>query len=113
MIDHAAALAIEVAHTAVPASQVVAGSPSTGSVSLGELDGQEYGVWEMTPGAMRDVEADELFVVLFGEARLDLVDDGTTLMLSAGSVARLSAGMHTVWTVVETLRKVYVTPAAG
>ena len=30
--------------------------------------------------------------------------------LSVGSVARLAAGEHTVWTVTETIRKVYITP---
>ena len=30
--------------------------------------------------------------------------------LSVGSVARLAAGEHTVWTVTETIRKVYIAP---
>jgi uncharacterized cupin superfamily protein len=110
VIDHAAAASLPLLHESVPQPQVVAGSPTTGSAPLGEYGGQEYGVWEMTPGAMTDVEADELFIVLSGAATVDLVDDGTTLALSPGSVARLTAGMNTVWTVTETLRKIYVTP---
>jgi uncharacterized cupin superfamily protein len=111
VIDHAAAASLVLEHEAVPAVQVVSGSPTTGSGTLGEIAGQEYGVWEMTPGAMTDVEADEVFVVLSGAARVELVDDGTTVTLAPGSVGRLTAGMNTVWTVTETLRKVYFTPA--
>ena len=44
--------------TPVPAGQVVAGAPKTGSLDLDEDMGM--GIWEMTPGAMRDVEIDEL-----------------------------------------------------
>jgi hypothetical protein len=111
VIDHAVALAVDIPLVPVPAAQLVVGSPSTGSVDLGEFGGQEYGIWEMTPGAMTDVEADELFIVLFGAATVDLVDDGTTITLSPGSVVRLTAGMKTIWTVTESLRKVYVTPS--
>ena len=108
MIDRASRASIDLA--LVPAAQVVAGAPTAGFVELGEFNGQEYGVWEMTPGSMTDVEADELFVVLSGAATVEFVDDGSVVSLGAGSVGRLTAGMRTVWTVTETLRKVYVTP---
>lgn len=99
------AAAVAVAHEPVPADQVVAGAPSTG---IHELD-ERTGVWEMTPGAMSDVEIDELFIVLAGEATVEFVDPALpTIELRAGSVVRLEAGMQTVWTVRETLRKVYV-----
>lgn len=111
MIDPVAAASIDIPLEAVPAEQIVAGSPTAGFVSLGEIAGSEYGVWEMSVGAMSDVEADELFVVLAGAATVDLLDDGSTITLSPGSVGRLTAGMRTVWTVTEPLRKVYVTPA--
>jgi uncharacterized cupin superfamily protein len=97
----------------VPAGQLVAGSPTTGYLELGVFGSQEYGIWEMTPGTMTDVEADEIFVVLFGAATVELVDDGSTLTLGPGSVARLTAGMRTLWTVTETLRKVYVMPVGS
>jgi len=106
--DHEAALAIELEHHAVPSEQLVTGSPTTGTAPLGVFGGREYGVWEMTPGAMSDVEADELFVVLTGRATVEFLDDGTAVQLEPGSVGRLTEGMRTVWTVTETLRKVYV-----
>ena len=109
MIDSAAQAPLDM--SPVAAAQVVAGSPSTGFAELGNFNGQEYGVWEMTPGSMTDVEADELFVVLSGAATVEFVDAGSVVSLAAGSVGRLTAGMRTVWTVTETLRKVYVTPA--
>ncbi|MFT4215217.1 MAG: cupin domain-containing protein [Microbacterium sp.] len=91
----------------VPAAQVVAGSPSTGSVDLDEDMG--FGVWEMTPGAMRDVEVDEVFVVVSGSATVEFVDPALpTIELAPGAIVRLESGMQTVWTVRETLRKVYL-----
>lgn len=96
-------------HEAVAADQVVDGKPRTGVASLGSFGGLEVGVWEMTPGTMRDVESEEVFVVLSGSARVEF-DDGTApLSLGAGDVVRLAAGARTVWTVTETLRKVYLT----
>lgn len=93
----------------VPADQVMAGRPRTGAATLGEFGGVAVGVWEMTPGMMRDVEVDEVFIVLSGSATVEF-DDGTTIFeLRAGDVARLTQGAHTTWTVTETLRKVSLT----
>ena len=89
----------------LPADQVVDGTPATGYVELTET----IGVWEHTPGTSTDVEADEVFVVLSGSAIVSFDDPALEpLELRAGSVARLTAGMRTVWTVTETLRKVYI-----
>lgn len=93
----------------VAAGQTVAGEPRTGATALTSLGGFEVGVWEMTAGVMRDVEADEIFVVLSGRATVTFDDGSPTLELSGGDVVRLAAGAHTVWTVTETLRKVYIT----
>lgn len=96
-------------HKAVEADQAVTGQPRTAVANLGEFGGLEVGVWEMTPGVMRDVESEEIFVVLVGSATVDF-DDGTTpLRLQPGDLVRLAAGARTVWTVTETLRKVYLT----
>lgn len=92
----------------VPADQRVDGAPSTGAVTLGEFGGLEVGIWEMTPGVMSDVEADEVFVVLSGAATVEFADGTAALALGAGNVVRLTAGTETVWTVTETLRKVYL-----
>jgi uncharacterized cupin superfamily protein len=91
----------------VPATQVVAGSPSTGSIDLDEDMG--VGVWEMTAGAMTDVEVDEVFVVVSGSATVEFVTPALpSIELAPGAIVSFEAGMRTVWTVRETLRKVYL-----
>ena len=96
-------------HEPVPNDQVVAGAPATGLVEVDALGDVEVGVWEMTPGAMRDVEADEVFVVLAGRATVTFEEPALpAIELRPGSLVRLTAGMRTVWTVRETLRKVYL-----
>lgn len=92
----------------VPDDQRVGGEPRTGSAVFGTFSGLEVGVWEMTTGTMRDIEADELFVVLSGSAHVDFADGSPALDLSAGDVVRLAAGTHTEWTVHQPLRKVYL-----
>jgi uncharacterized cupin superfamily protein len=110
-VTDAASLSLE--HEPVPADQVVAGSPTTGYAPLDEpADGEragELGVWEMAPGAMRDVEVDEVFIVIAGRATVEFVEPALpAIELRPGSVVRLEAGMSTVWTVTETLRKLFV-----
>jgi uncharacterized cupin superfamily protein len=105
-VVHAAAIDLD--HEPVPADQSVRGQPTTGAATVGEFAGLEVGVWEMAPGVMSDVEADEVFVVLSGSATVEFADGGTTLRLGPGDVVRLAAGTHTEWTVTETLRKVYL-----
>lgn len=113
-VTDAAALPLE--HEPVPADQVVAGSPTTGYAPLDEPAradaggaGGELGVWEMTPGAMRDTEVDEVFLVIAGRATVEFVDPPLpAIELRPGSVVRLDAGMRTVWTVTETLRKLFI-----
>ncbi len=65
----------------------------------------------MTPGVATDVEADEIFIVLSGSATIEFADGTPSLHVGAGDVARLAAGAETVWTVTETVRKVYLTVA--
>ncbi|MGV0991565.1 MAG: cupin domain-containing protein [Mycobacterium sp.] len=106
-VVHAASLFVE--HEPVAPDQVAGGQPRTGVGQLGNFDGLEVGVWEMTPGVMRDVEAEEVFVVLSGAATVEFADGSPTLQLGPGDVVRLAEGAETVWTVAETLRKVYLT----
>ena len=96
-------------HRAVAPDQLVDGQPSTGVEELGRFGGLDVGVWEMTPGVMLDEEADEIFVVLSGSATVEFDDGTTALSLQPGDVVRLAEGAKTVWTVTETLRKVYLT----
>ncbi|WP_144874703.1 cupin domain-containing protein [Microbacterium sp. 1.5R] len=103
------AAALPLAHAPLPASDVVSGSPTTATAALGEIRGVEVGVWEMTPGTASDTEADEIFVVLSGRGRIDFVDPAAPSMeVGPGSIVRLAEGQRTVWTVTETLRKVYI-----
>lgn len=87
--------------------EAVTGAPTAGLVELGTFGEAEYGVWEMTPGTVTDVEGDELFVVLTGDATVRF-EGGETIELRPGSVVRLRAGERTQWEVRETLRKVYL-----
>ncbi|WP_227820214.1 cupin domain-containing protein [Agromyces aureus] len=106
-LTDAAGLAL--AHEPVPADQVVAGAPTTAYLALDASEAGEIGVWEMSVGAMRDVEVDEVFVVLAGDATVEFESPAlASIELGPGSVARLEAGMTTVWTVRETLRKVFI-----
>ena len=116
-VTDAAALPLD--HERVPADQVVAGAPTTAYAALdepgagdaGEGSASELGVWEMTPGAMRDTEVDEVFLVIAGRATVVFIDPALpAIELAPGSLVRLDAGMRTVWTVHETLRKLYVAP---
>jgi uncharacterized cupin superfamily protein len=107
------AATIALTHEPLPASQVVAGSPTTATLVLDERDGREIGVWEIMPGTASDFEVDEVFVVLSGRARVEFtaVAEGAVpppIEISAGSVVRLADGMQTTWTIHETLRKLYV-----
>lgn len=103
------ALALPLDHEALPAGAVVAGAPRADAYELGTFGGVEVGVWEMTPGVASDVEADEIFVVLAGRARIVFLEPAREAIdVGPGSVVRLVAGTRTEWTVTETLRKVYL-----
>jgi uncharacterized cupin superfamily protein len=106
-VVHAATLDLD--HEPVPADQSVRGEPSTAATPVDEFGGLEVGVWEMTPGVMTDVEDDEVFVVVSGSATVEFGDGSHSLRIGPGDVVRLAAGAETVWTVSETLRKVYLT----
>jgi uncharacterized cupin superfamily protein len=112
-IDAAAGLfvtTIPIRTEPIAAEQVRSGSPRAGFVELDETDDRTIGVWEHTPGVSTDVEADEVFVVLSGAGTLEFVEPQVPpIELRPGVVVRLAAGMRTVWTIHETIRKVYVT----
>ncbi|MEV4343672.1 cupin domain-containing protein [Actinoplanes sp. NPDC049596] len=98
-----------VTHEPADPAAVVAGAPTTGTTPITKLGdtGVEIGVWEMSTGAMRDVEVDEVFVVLEGAATI-AVEGAEPVAIKAGDVVRLTAGTATVWTVTSPLRKLYV-----
>lgn len=95
----------------VPAEQRLSGSPITAALELGEFGDAEIGVWEMTVGSMSDVESDEVFVVVSGHGTLELEPggpDAELIELAPGTIVRLAAGTNSIWTITETLRKVYI-----
>jgi uncharacterized cupin superfamily protein len=83
------------------------GEPATRLRELGRLGDLEVGVWEIDPGTAEDVEADEIFVVLSGSGTVRF-DDGEQIALRPGTVVRLHEGEHTIWTIAERLRKIYI-----
>ncbi len=103
-----AVMDLELEPEALDPSQVLAGKPVLSNHTLFESeDGRIIrGVWQCTPGAVSDVEQDELFVVVAGRASVE-VEGGPTLELYPGVAGVLARGAKTVWTVTETLRKVY------
>jgi uncharacterized protein len=86
---------------------VLEGSPEVSELVLAtSSDGRVVrGVWQITPGVVEDVEADELFVVS-GRATVE-VEGGAILELEPGVVGVLHAGDRAVWRIHETLRKVF------
>lgn len=101
--------ALPLPHEPVPSSQVLAGSPTIGVAELCTIAGVEVGVWEMTPGMSTDTEIDEVFVVVSGRARIQFTSIAAPpIDVGVGDVVRLPAGAQTVWTVFDTLRKVYL-----
>lgn len=109
--DPIAVGAVALGTDTVPDEAHLAGTPRTGSVDLATVGGAAVGIWEMTAGAMRDIEVDEVFVVISGRATVERVESGrvvSTIALVPGTLCRLDAGMQTRWHVTETLRKVYI-----
>lgn len=90
-----------------PAS-VVTGTPRAAWLVLDTSADERVvrGIWQLTEGTVTDVEEDELFVVLFGSATVE-VADGPTLELRAGVTGTFERGTRTRWHVHETLRKVF------
>lgn len=89
-------------------SDVLEGTPEVSERLVWESpDGLiSRGVWQITPGVVTDVEADELFVVLTGRATIEIAD-GPTLQVGPGDLCVLQRGARTTWRVHETLRKVF------
>lgn len=110
------ALQLDVELEDVAADQVTAGRPRTGLTTVATMAGAEISIWEMTAGGMRDVEIDEVFIVLAGEATVTLFTDGVEtdrIELRPGVICRLEAGSTTHWEVARVLRKVYIAEQEG
>ncbi|MFN8074236.1 MAG: cupin domain-containing protein [Kineosporiaceae bacterium] len=103
---------IELVPDPVDPARIEFGAPEVTSRELwASADGTvSEGIWQITPGVVTDVEAHESFVVLFGRATIESLDDPAQppLQVGAGDHVTLRAGARTRWTVHETLRKVYL-----
>ncbi|MCF2573573.1 cupin domain-containing protein [Brevibacterium sp. UCMA 11754] len=79
---------------------------------MGTIAGAEYGLWEMSAGAMRDVEGEEVFLVISGTGRIEFDSpELSPVVLSPGRLVRLEPGMKTRWYVnAAPLRKLFISP---
>lgn len=89
--------------------------PTTGFAELGTIAGADYGLWEMSAGTMRDVEGEEVFLVISGTGRIEFDEPALApVELGPGSLVRLEDGMKTRWYVDEApLRKLFIAPSEG
>jgi uncharacterized protein len=90
---------------------VLAGNPVTSNVLLTSDDKVRYGIWQITPGTSVQVASAGMFVVLSGRATV-AVDGGPTFDIGLGDVCIWDGGERTIWTVHETVRKVWCSPKA-
>lgn len=86
--------------------RVLAGDPVTSSIVLPSDGKVRYGIWQIAPGTAVEVAPRGMFAVLSGHATI-AVDDGPTFDVGPGDVCIWDGGERTIWTVHETLRKVY------
>lgn len=86
--------------------------PTTAFADQGTIAGAEYGLWEMSDGTMRDIEADEVFLVISGTGRIAFDEiSQPTIELKPGVLVRLKDGMATTWYVDEApLRRLFIAP---
>lgn len=84
-------------------------APATqaGIHELPSIGGASLGVWEMLPGVMRNTDEDEVFIVLSGSATVAF-EGGESRRIGPGDMVQLREGETSLWTVHQTLRKVYI-----
>nr|WP_245190325.1 cupin domain-containing protein [Leucobacter exalbidus] len=100
-----------VALEAIAEDDIVSGEPQQGFTELGSIAGAEVGIWELRSGVVTDTEVDELFIVLSGEATIEILsgdDAGREVTVRTGDTMRLVGGTRTKWTVGDHIRKVYI-----
>ncbi|RAG64908.1 hypothetical protein DN536_36860, partial [Burkholderia multivorans] len=86
---------------------------TTAFADLGTIGGVDYGLWEMSTGAMRDIEGEEVFLVISGTGRIEFDDpERESVELSPGSLVRLEDGMRTRWYIDDSpLRNLFIAPS--
>ncbi len=88
---------------------------TTGFAELGTIGGADFGLWEMSGGSMRDIEGDEVFLVISGTGRIEFDEPcRDPIELAPGSLVRLDEGMKTRWYIDGApLRKLFIAPSEG
>lgn len=84
------------------------GAGEIGRLPVWQRDGQTHGVWEMTPGVLRDVPGPESVCLLSGRATVQIRPSGEVVELQTGDVFAIDEGEIADWTVTETVRKFFV-----
>ncbi len=88
---------------------VLEGSPAVSDLVIsGSPDGRIVrGIWEATAGRFASVlEGDETFVVVSGRATIQ-PEWGDPIEIGPGDLCVFEAGLRSVWTIHETLRRAY------
>ena len=88
---------------------VLDGSPAVSDLVVsGSPDGRVVrGIWEATEGRFASVlEGDETFVVVSGRATIE-PEWGDPIEVGPGDLCVFEAGLRSVWTIHETLRRAY------
>jgi len=93
-----------------PAGFAIEGSPIEGLHEYSSQDGTTSGVWECSPGTMREPQmVDEFCTILAGA--VDIIDEATETRESfgPGDSFFLPKGSTLTWVISETVRKFYMT----
>ncbi len=85
--------------------------PETGTISSRVLwadGGQSHGLWQMTPGVLRNVQGPESVAIVAGRAKVTVHPSDEVFEIAAGDTFVIDAGETATWEVLETVRKFYV-----
>ncbi len=86
--------------------------PETGIISSRVLwtdGGQSHGIWQMTPGVLRNVAGPpESVALVAGRARVTVHPSEEVFEIAAGDTFVIDADETATWEVLETVRKFYV-----
>lgn len=87
-------------------AQIVLGDPEVSSITLYRDESCEAGLWQITPGEVTDVEAEESFLVIEGRAVIEY-SDGRAFTVGPGDTHSFQGGEETTWKVERKLLKAW------
>lgn len=92
----------------IESGQIISGTPESFALTLGETPGtgESCGLWQITPGVVRDVEVRERSLILAGRGSVEF-EDGRRVELEPGVVLDFEGGEKTVWKIDQTVFKAY------